>query len=135
AKRVVQPEEFIDQTLVLESPAPQHAIYQRFLDSAHVSPACVQVVPQTSVMFELVKAGLGVAFIARWAVEPLIKAGEVRALRLGRRGERHRWNALLLKDLAEVGYVQDFLIIMMKVFNRTLKDNMRHNTGGSLKEQ
>src|SRR5436190_18469588 len=52
AKRVVQPEEFIDQTLVLESPAPQHAIYQRFLDSAHVSPACVQVVPQTSVMFE-----------------------------------------------------------------------------------
>ena len=135
AKRFVRPEDFIDQTLILESPAPQHAVYQRFLETPRVVPASIQVVPQTSVMFELVKAGLGVALVARWAVEPLIKSGEVRPLRLGQRGERHRWNALLLKDLAEVTYVQDFLIVIMKVFNRTIHDNMRHNTGSPLKEQ
>ena len=42
----------------------------------------VQLVAQTGAIVELVKAGLGVAVLARWAVEPFVKAGTLRALRL-----------------------------------------------------
>ncbi len=129
SKRFVQPEDFVDQTLLLDAPPGEHAIYQRVLAPAGVSPDRVQFVPQTGAIVELVKAGLGIALIARWAVEPLVRAGVLGAAPLTRTGERHRWNALVLKDLADAPYMRNFLIILMKVFNRTINDNMRHNRG------
>ena len=129
SKRFVEPKDFVDQTLLLDAPPDEHAIYQRVLAPAGVSPDRIQVVPQTGAIVELVKAGLGIALIARWAVEPLVRAGVLGAATLTRTGERHLWNALVLKDLANAPYMRIFLIILMKVFNRTIKDNMRHNKG------
>ena len=38
-------------------------------------PARIEEVQLTEAITELVKAGLGVAMLARWAVQPLIDAG------------------------------------------------------------
>jgi len=130
-KRFVRPEDFADETLILETAPETHPTFQRVLAPARVTPEKIQVVAPTGAMVELVRAGLGIGLVARWAVEPLIKAGVIRALSLGRDGERRRWNALYLKDLQEVSYVSEFLMIMMKVFNMTLTDNMRHTRESS----
>ena len=79
------------------------------LAPAGVTPAGVQLVAQTGAIVELVKAGLGVAVLARWAVEPLVKAGALRALALTRGGDRRQWSAAVLKDMAEVGFVRAFI--------------------------
>jgi DNA-binding transcriptional LysR family regulator len=39
-----------------------------------VKPASVQLVSQTGAIVELVKAGLGIAVLARWAIDPFVRA-------------------------------------------------------------
>ena len=51
-------------------------------------------VPLTEAILELVKAGLGVSVMARWAIEPAIKTGAVRAVRISRRGVFRAWSAV-----------------------------------------
>ena len=51
-------------------------------------------VPLTEAILELVKAGLGVSVMARWAIEPAIKTGAVRAVRITRRGVFRAWTAV-----------------------------------------
>ena len=51
---------------------------QDVLLPAGISPARIEEVQLTEAITELVKAGLGVAVLARWAVQPLIDAGHDR---------------------------------------------------------
>ncbi len=114
SRRYVQPEDFADQHLLLDAPKEESPVYQRVLVPAGVRPAAVQLVAQTSAIVELVKAGLGVAVLARWAVEPSVKAGALCALALTRGGDRRRWNAAVLKDMAEVAYVREFIDVFAR---------------------
>ena len=72
SRRWIEPADFSYQTLIVEAPLDRHAIYQRLLTPAGVSPAGVQLVAQTAAIIELVKAGAGIATIARWAIEPIV---------------------------------------------------------------
>ena len=60
----------------------------------------------------MVKAGLGFSFLARWAVEPHLRAGTLRAIRYTRRGYRRTWSAATLKDMARVPYVREFIDLL-----------------------
>ncbi|WP_438008142.1 LysR family transcriptional regulator [Sorangium sp. So ce321] len=57
-------------------------------------------VPLTDTLVELVKAGLGVGLVSRWAVAPAIARGEVVARRLTREGLPERWAAVYRRDAA-----------------------------------
>ncbi|XXY45834.1 LysR family transcriptional regulator [Sorangium sp. So ce269] len=57
-------------------------------------------VPLTDVLVELVKAGLGVGLVSRWAVAPAIARGEVVGRRLTRDGLAERWTAVYRRDAA-----------------------------------
>ena len=59
----------------------------------HVTP-----VPLTDALVELVKAGLGVAIVSRWAVAPWIARGEIVARRLTRTGLEEKWSAVYRRD-------------------------------------
>jgi LysR family transcriptional regulator for metE and metH len=52
------------------------------------------LVPLTEALVELVKAGLGVAIMSRWAVSPWEARGEIVARRFTRAGLPERWNAV-----------------------------------------
>jgi LysR family transcriptional regulator for metE and metH len=108
AKPFLQPEDFAQETLLTYSPKEESNIYQRVLLPAGVMPV-VQQVQITEAMIELVKAGLGVAVLARWAVDPYVKSGALRAVRLTRLGYRRTWSAAVLKDMMRVPYVKAFI--------------------------
>jgi LysR family transcriptional regulator for metE and metH len=57
-------------------------------------PKRVRQVPLTEAIVELVRAGLGVSVVGRWAIEPQLRAGGLVALRLGPRGVIRKWSAL-----------------------------------------
>ena len=116
-RRFLEPGDFADQTLLIDVPPADHAIYQAVFAAMDAAPRSVQVVPQTGAMIELVKAGLGIGLIARWAVAPLVGSGRLRALALTSRGTRNRWHALLLKEIADISYVREFLAIAVSAFN------------------
>jgi LysR family transcriptional regulator, regulator for metE and metH len=63
----------------------------------------------TEAAIELVKAGLGVAFLARWAVDPHVRAGTLAAVPLTRRGYRRTWSAATLKGAASAPHIKGFI--------------------------
>src|SRR4029077_1360842 len=66
----------------------------------------------TEAITELVKAGLGVAILARWAVSPLIHAGSVGGRSLPARAMHRVWSAVMPKDLAAADYVKEFIDLL-----------------------
>jgi LysR family transcriptional regulator for metE and metH len=114
SRQYVQPEDFEDETLLLDRPKEESSIYQRLLAPSGVTPASVQVVAQSGAIMELVRAGLGVAVLARWAVQPRVKAGALRALPFTREGDRCQWSAAVLKDMAGVAYVTEFIDLVAR---------------------
>jgi len=56
----------------------------------------------------MAKGGLGLGVLARWAVEPEVRAGRLRARPLTRHGFKRMWSAATLKDMARVPYVRAF---------------------------
>jgi len=57
-------------------------------------------VPLTDAIVELVKAGLGVGLVSRWAVAPYLTQGEIVARRFTREGLPERWAAVYRRDAA-----------------------------------
>ena len=86
-------------------------VFTRILEPAGIEPATVSQVPLTEAILELVKAGMGVAVLARWAVEPAIRSRSVRALRLTRRGVTRQWSAATLRG-PEPAWRADFVALL-----------------------
>ena len=113
-RRYVRAEDFAHETLLIYPPKEESTIYQEVLVPAGVKPAELQQIELTEAIIELVKAGLGIAVLARWAVAPYVKAGALRALPLTRRGFRRVWSAATLKNMARVPFVRDFIDLVAK---------------------
>jgi len=109
----VSAEDFAAETLFIYPPREESTVYQRVLVANGVTPKSVQHVQLTEAIIELVKAELGVAVLARWAVQPYVRAGAIRAMRLTRKGYRRQWGALVLRDMAPVQYVKDFIDLLV----------------------
>ena len=103
-----------DETLFVYPPKEESGALQDVLLPAGVVPARVEEVQLTEAIFELVKAGLGVTILARWAVQPLVDAGVVIARPLTAHGLHREWSAVTLKDLANVDYVKGFIDLLKK---------------------
>jgi LysR family transcriptional regulator for metE and metH len=108
-KTYVQLEDFAGQTLLIYPPKEESTIYQRLLVPAGVVPGAIQGIQLTEAIIELVKAGLGIAVLAAWAVAPHVKAGTLRALPVTRRGYRRTWSAATMKDTAQVPHIREFI--------------------------
>ena len=103
-----------DETLFVYPPKEESGALQDVLLPAGVAPARVEEVQLTEAIFELVKAGLGVTILARWAVQPLVDAGTIVARPLTARGLHREWSAVTPKDLAGVDYVKGFIDLLTK---------------------
>ena len=71
--------DFADQELFLYVRPEESTLFEKILRPAGVTPARVSEVPLTEAIIEMVKAGLGISALARWAVEQQIAAGQIAA--------------------------------------------------------
>jgi LysR family transcriptional regulator, regulator for metE and metH len=108
----VGPADLATETLLMYSPKEESTIY-KLLSAEGIVPANTHVIQLTEAIVEMAKAGLGFAFLARWAVEPQVRAGSIRALPYTRRGYRRTWSAATLKDMARVPYVREFIDLLV----------------------
>jgi len=106
--------EMRDETLYIYPPREESRVLQDVLLPAGAAPARIEEVTLTEAITELVKAGLGVAVLARWAVQPLVDAGTLVARPLTARGLRREWRAVMPKDLAGIDYVREFIDLLQK---------------------
>ena len=101
-----------DETLFVYPPKEESSVLQNTLLPGGAAPARVEEVLLTEAIIELVKAGLGVAVLARWAVQPVVDAGAVVARPLTARGLHREWKVAMPKDLAHSDYVVEFATLL-----------------------
>jgi len=113
AKRThVRPIDLRGETLLVYPPKEESTVLNDVLLPAGAVPERVEEVLLTEAITEMVKAGLGVSFIARWAVQPLLASGALVARRFTPRGLKRRWSAAMPKTLAGVDFVREFVDLL-----------------------
>jgi LysR family transcriptional regulator for metE and metH len=111
-RRHIAPADFADQHLILHSPLKESAVYQQFLLPAGITPARVSQVQLTEVVIEMVKAELGVSFLARWTLKGQIESNELVALPLSRKGFYRCWSAVRLRTEVPSPYLDYFIDLL-----------------------
>lgn len=109
-RRFIRPEDLQEEALVLYTMADEEStILKEFVEPAGVRPKHIIRVQLTEAIVALVKAEMGVAVLARWAVAPEVAAGTLVTLPLGRRGFPRNWSAATRVDPAPPAYVTAFV--------------------------
>src|SRR5213593_3151226 len=105
--------DFADQHLfVYLLPPAENDIFVKLLEPAGVMPRRVSAIQLTEAILELVKGAAGVAVLARWAVRPHLKTGELRAVPLTRRGLERRWRAAMLRQTPLPLHLREFASLL-----------------------
>jgi len=116
SQEFVTPQQLGSETLLLYSPSPDESFtVRRILDPAGVQPARLRFVQLTEAIIEMVRAGLGVSVMPKWAIQPALTRGDVRAIRITAAGVHRQWSAVTLRDAHEPPYLRDFLKLLPRV--------------------
>lgn len=112
-KRFVNAGDFTDQNLFIYSKSLEdYTFYNRLLAPAGIIPRRVSQIQLTEGILEMVKAGLGIAVLARWAVDPELKRHTIKALPLTRKGFMRQWSVATLKNGPMPGYMDSFIKLL-----------------------
>jgi LysR family transcriptional regulator for metE and metH len=113
AKKCAEPEDFAGENVFIYPPKEESTLLNEILAPAGVWPRRIQEVTLTEAIIEMVKGGLGVAAIARWAVAPQLASGAVIGLPLTATGFHRTWSAAQLRDQRAPAYLQEFIQLLM----------------------
>src|SRR5882762_8863936 len=103
---------FEDEVVIIYPPKEDSTVLTRFLTPAGIAPRKIQEVMLTDVIIEMVRGGLGVAALAKWAVSPQLDSGALVALSLTEQGFRRTWSAAQLRDARTPAYVGEFIQVL-----------------------
>ncbi|MEO6325587.1 MAG: LysR substrate-binding domain-containing protein [Thermoanaerobaculia bacterium] len=107
-------EDFRDETVILYTGPDESTLFERVLVPAGVVPRRIMQIQLTEAILEMVKAGLGISCLARWAVSREIASGAIRAIPVGGGALRRRWSAATLKAAATDGAVAEFVQLLAR---------------------
>lgn len=110
----IEPEDFADETLIIYPPKEENTMLQRVLAPACVTPKALQQVQLSEAIIELVKAGLGLAAMSRWSIEPYVRNGALKTARLTKKGFKRRWGAAMLRDMGGAAHAKDFIDLIIR---------------------
>jgi len=109
SRAYVAAKDFASEHLLIYSlPKEELTIFQKVLNPAGISPKHVSGVELTEAIVEMVKAGMGVGVMARWAVAPQLRAGTLRAVPLTARGFHRQWRAAMIRRKSAPPYLSRF---------------------------
>ncbi|HXW06942.1 MAG TPA: LysR family transcriptional regulator [Vicinamibacterales bacterium] len=109
----VRPEDLADERLLLYASSPDDSFtIQKILRPAGVVPRRVSFVMLTEAILAMVKARLGVSVMQTWAIEPALRARDVRAVPITPAGIRRQWSAATRREAGEVAHVEAFIDLL-----------------------
>jgi LysR family transcriptional regulator, regulator for metE and metH len=109
----VRPQDFASERLLLYSSSPDDSFtIQTILRPAGVTPRQISFVMLTEAILEMVKARLGISVMQTWAIEPALRAGDVRAVPITKSGIHRRWHAATLEAAGRIAHVEAFIDLL-----------------------
>lgn len=107
----LEPEDFAAEHLIVYD-AGESTVVRRFLEPAGVQPRRLSGVLLTEGIVQMVRAGLGVSVLARWAVAPEVEAGALCAVPLSAGGYRRHWQVATLAAAHPPAYLETFVDLL-----------------------
>jgi LysR family transcriptional regulator, regulator for metE and metH len=111
-KKYAQPQDFAGENLIIYPPKEDSTLLQKFLMPNGIAPRKILEVMLTDVIIEMVRGGLGVAALARWAVAPQLDSGALVGLPFTEQGFRRTWSAAQLRHKRSPAYVEEFIRLL-----------------------
>ena len=108
ARAYIDASDFANEHLLNYSPPEESMLFQRLLTPAGVMPRQLSLIQLTEAMVELVKAGMGICVLARWAVEPHVRAGTLCAIPITASGMPRRWYSASRATKNKPAYLREF---------------------------
>ena len=106
----IEARDVADEHLILYASTPdQSAFCVDVLRPAGIRPRRYTSIQLTEGILEMVKAGLGVTALAEWSARPEVERGNLRAIRIGRRGFKRTWNAVTRAEDDQNGVISGFV--------------------------
>ena len=101
--------ELRNETVILYSSLEHSTVLRRVMLANGVFPkGTIAHVQLTEAIIELVKADVGIAILAKWALKPHLDSGSVRGIRITPKGFHRKWQAVVPKHLAGADYIDEF---------------------------
>jgi LysR family transcriptional regulator for metE and metH len=120
-KKFVTAEDFVNETFIMYSTSPKESqTFRAIFDSSGVCPKKILNIELTEAIIEMVKAGLGVAVMAKWAIEPFLRSKELLYLPIGELGYKRTWFAATLNAAEIPLYLKDFVDSLVKETKKDL---------------
>jgi len=86
-----------EHLFLYNAPRSELTVFTRVLDPAGLNPKQFSRVELTEAIVELVRAGLGVGVLARWAVAPHLTTGSLKAVRVTEAGLMREWTVATIR--------------------------------------
>jgi LysR family transcriptional regulator, regulator for metE and metH len=113
ARPFVTPEDLATEHLILYTThSSENSVMREVLRPAGVEPRHLTRVQLTEAIVELVKAGLGVSVLARWAIAPQLRDGSLVGVPLTSLGFHRRWWAVTRPHDAAPAYQRSLLELL-----------------------
>jgi len=112
-KQYVTAEDFSNENLIVHSkPLSTVTVYQKVLKPASVKPGILTVLPLTEATVEMVKAGMGITVMAKWALQPYLNNKLIKTVRVTPNGLFRQHFAAILNDEDRPEYYNYFVKFM-----------------------
>jgi LysR family transcriptional regulator for metE and metH len=111
-KIFAEPQDFAEETVFMFPPKTESSLLNEILAPAGVVPRRIHEVMVTEAIIEMVRGGLGVAALARWAVAPQLASGAVVGLPLTAHGFYRAWSTAQLREKQAPAYLQEFIRVL-----------------------
>jgi LysR family transcriptional regulator for metE and metH len=105
----IEPHELKGERFLGYSPAETNNLFKRIFMPAGVSPKQLRVLQITEAILEMTRANMGVTVLARWAVQPHLEEGRLKAVRIEHESARRTWRAATRASRTTPRYVEDFI--------------------------
>ena len=87
AKKYLTADDFASQPLIIHSyPLETVTVHQHFLKESKTQPREIIAIPLTEVALEMVKAGMGIMTMPKWALKPFAASSELKLVPIGTKG-------------------------------------------------
>ena len=110
----IRTRDFAGEHLFLYVQPEESTFYQRVLIPAGVAPARFSQVALTEAIIEMVRAGLGISVLARWAIRDQLSSGKLVGKPVTTKGLHRQWRAATLKRDPVPAYLEEFVDLLAK---------------------
>lgn len=117
-KKFVVAEDFVNEHLLIHSmPLETVTIHQFLLAQAGITPKKITPLPLTEASIEMVKADMAIMGMAKWALQPYLKANSIKAVKIGKNGLKRTHYIAIMSNKTYPAYFNHFIEFLQTEIN------------------